>query len=245
MASAKRLPNEAMPPPNSKDQREFLKQAEAQRRAEEAAAAERRRKAAARGAASSDAKLEQAVKDKEQTMKDKQMREAYERVKPKPFRKGGNAKKYAEGGDTTKPEKKSSGFKDLLGTLSPLYGMMSGKGLFGKNDIGLLPALARRARKKRADGSEMTDAEETVDAASSGAAPPTMRRGGSVKKYASGGMPDLTGDGKVTRADVLKGRGVFKRGGDVKKYASGGSVSSASKRADGCATKGKTRGKFV
>jgi hypothetical protein len=31
----------------------------------------------------------------------------------------------------------------------------------------------------------------------------------------------------------------------VKKYAKGGSVGSASKRADGCATKGKTRGKFV
>lgn len=30
-----------------------------------------------------------------------------------------------------------------------------------------------------------------------------------------------------------------------KKFASGGSVSSASKRADGCATKGKTRGKMV
>ena len=29
-----------------------------------------------------------------------------------------------------------------------------------------------------------------------------------------------------------------------KKMASGGSVSSASKRADGCATKGKTRGKM-
>jgi hypothetical protein len=28
-------------------------------------------------------------------------------------------------------------------------------------------------------------------------------------------------------------------------FAKGGSVSSASKRADGCATKGKTRGKFV
>lgn len=26
-------------------------------------------------------------------------------------------------------------------------------------------------------------------------------------------FPDLTGDGKVTRADVLKGRGVFKNGG--------------------------------
>jgi hypothetical protein len=39
----------------------------------------------------------------------------------------------------------------------------------------------------------------------------------------------------------------FKEGGKVKakKMAKGGSVSSASKRADGCATKGKTKGKFV
>lgn len=37
----------------------------------------------------------------------------------------------------------------------------------------------------------------------------------------------------------------MRRGGKVKKYAGGGSVSSASKRADGCATKGKTRGKFI
>jgi hypothetical protein len=36
----------------------------------------------------------------------------------------------------------------------------------------------------------------------------------------------------------------MKRGGSVKKYASGGMVSSASKRADGIATKGKTRGKI-
>ena len=32
--------------------------------------------------------------------------------------------------------------------------------------------------------------------------------GGRAKKF-----PDLTGDGKVTRADVLKGRGVFRKGG--------------------------------
>jgi hypothetical protein len=31
-----------------------------------------------------------------------------------------------------------------------------------------------------------------------------------------GTLPDLTGDGKVTRADVLKGRGVFKKGGESK-----------------------------
>lgn len=37
-----------------------------------------------------------------------------------------------------------------------------------------------------------------------------------VKKYKKGGkFPDLNKDGKVTRADILKGRGVFKRGGKV------------------------------
>jgi len=46
-------------------------------------------------------------------------------------------------------------------------------------------------------------------------------------------------DSDVTDVDAKK------RGGAVKKYASGGMVSSASKRADGIATKGKTRGKFV
>lgn len=30
-----------------------------------------------------------------------------------------------------------------------------------------------------------------------------------------GSFPDLTGDGKVTRADILKGRGVFKKGGSA------------------------------
>lgn len=32
-------------------------------------------------------------------------------------------------------------------------------------------------------------------------------------KKKEGGFPDLTGDGKVTRADILKGRGVIKQGG--------------------------------
>jgi membrane protein involved in colicin uptake len=46
-------------------------------------------------------------------------------------------------------------------------------------------------------------------------------------------------------AERARRQPMFKHGGAVKKYAKGGSVSSASKRADGCATKGKTRGKFV
>ena len=39
--------------------------------------------------------------------------------------------------------------------------------------------------------------------------------------------------------------GGYKKGGKIKKMASGGKVSSASKRADGCATKGKTKGKML
>jgi len=36
-----------------------------------------------------------------------------------------------------------------------------------------------------------------------------------------------------------------KKGGMIKKMAKGGSVSTASKRADGCATKGKTKGRMI
>ena len=50
----------------------------------------------------------------------------------------------------------------------------------------------------------------------------------------------------MSEADTTGGAGKFgyKRGGKVRGYASGGSVSSASSRADGIATKGKTRGKI-
>ena len=37
-------------------------------------------------------------------------------------------------------------------------------------------------------------------------------KGGKVKK---GGFPDLTGDGKVTFKDILKGRGVIKKKGGM------------------------------
>jgi hypothetical protein len=51
--------------------------------------------------------------------------------------------------------------------------------------------------------------------------PSLYGKGGMLKKYMSGGIkknsykeggefPDLTGDGKVTMADILKGRGVGK-----------------------------------
>ena len=52
------------------------------------------------------------------------------------------------------------------------------------------------------------------------------KMGGRMKKgYKKGGktsFPDLTGDGKVTQADILKGRGIGKKkGGSIKKFKKG------------------------
>jgi len=55
------------------------------------------------------------------------------------------------------------------------------------------------------------------------------------------GIKDPNDPDKVVKADA-GGKPGMKKGGKVKKYAKGGSVS---KRADGCATKGKTKGRFV
>lgn len=51
----------------------------------------------------------------------------------------------------------------------------------------------------------------------------TGRRGAAGSNMAKGGQkfPDLTGDGKVTKKDILRGRGVLKKGG-AKKYQGGG-----------------------
>ena len=46
-------------------------------------------------------------------------------------------------------------------------------------------------------------------------ASPLGARSGRATMKDGGKFPDLTGDGKVTRADVLKGRGVFQEGGEA------------------------------
>jgi len=65
----------------------------------------------------------------------------------------------------------------------------------------------------------------------SGAMPnPKKKMGGKVvKKAKSGGsFPDLNKDGKVTKADILKGRGVIaKKGASVKKAMMGTGMSAA------------------
>ena len=92
------------------------------------------------------------------------------------------------------------GIKDILGTISPAYGIIKGEGAFGKlaPSLGLIPqAIAEeRERKKQRGEVQMPDTAQ-----------PAMKKGGKVKKMAKGG--------------------------------------SASKRADGIAQRGKTRGKMV
>ena len=73
------------------------------------------------------------------------------------------------------------------------------------------PMALERANKLRDDANTMEEEEYQKSGGGYG------KKAGGVTKYAKGGMPDLTGDGKVTRADVLKGRGVFKKGGKVPK----------------------------
>ena len=53
--------------------------------------------------------------------------------------------------------------------------------------------------------------------------PVMMNKGGDVKKKS---FPDMNKDGKVTKADVLMGRGVQKKmdGGMMKKYRKGGAA---------------------
>jgi hypothetical protein len=76
-----------------------------------------------------------------------------------------------------------------------------------------------------------------------------------MKKMAMGGMPMVTKDGKKVPAFAADGKGKMAKGGGVEakgktkgkmvKMAMGGAVGNASKRADGIATKGKTKCKTV
>jgi hypothetical protein len=64
----------------------------------------------------------------------------------------------------------------------------------------------------------------------------TPKKSAPKKKMKSGGsFPDLNKDGKITKADILKGRGVIKNGGKMaKKAKSGMKMMSGGKCKYGC-----------
>ena len=94
-----------------------------------------------------------------------------------------------------------------------------------------LRELERRNREAAAD------AVKTAKKAT-----PYAKGGKTMKKM--GKMADKAGRALVKKSADTMGRAMkMNKGG--KCYAEGGSVSSASKRADGCAVKGKTKGKML
>jgi hypothetical protein len=82
--------------------------------------------------------------------------------------------------------------KNILGTLSPVYGLMSGQGAFGKlaPAAGLLPMALAKDRK------EEEEEKEKARAASTRAATSGMKKGGTIKKMAYGGGIEQRGKTK-------------------------------------------------
>jgi hypothetical protein len=103
----------------------------------------------------------------------------------------------------------------ILGSISPLAGAVTGEGMFGKG----LSKLADSGLGMLVPMSYLTKSQRD------------KKKKGAAGK--SGGAEEVVA--------MEAGEGM-KRGGKVKKMAKGGS---ASRRGDGCATQGKTRGKFV
>ena len=125
---------------------------------------------------------------------------------------GGSMKKkgYAKGGKVTR--KLSGG--DLLGTISPAYGMLKGKGAFGKiasmggGLLGAAAAIREDAKKKEKNTKNV-----------SGTKPTAMKHGGAMKKkgYAKGGSMKKKGYAKggvvkKSSGGVARGGGAAKRG---------------------------------
>ena len=115
-----------------------------------------------------------------------------------------------------------------LGDISPLAGIMSGEGAIGKlADKGLL-GLGPRMIASRAQEKDESKARAEMQQAQDAEA---------IKKK------EMVA--KARRQRPQQSTGSTGGMGGYKSYAKGGSVSSASKRADGCAVKGKTKGRMV
>jgi hypothetical protein len=145
-----------------------------------------------------------------------------------------------------------------IGDVSPVGAAITGEG-FASN-FGLLPAMHARDKKKE------KEAEEAERKKQSG-----MKKGGKVDKYAKGGdvqsesskldqknaeMDKAQEEGykryqaeqakeAKANADSRKSMPSFNFGKPEKKAKGGAIKSSASSRADGCAQRGKTKGRMV
>ena len=154
------------------------------------------------------------------------------------------------------------GIGKVLGSISPLAGAISGKGMFGKglakladSGAGMLVPMSYLAKSQRdkKNARRAAAAEEIMamrkaefDAkrgAAAGMRSRPMMEEVAVAEQAPAGAPMMRKGGKVSAAQAVhKHERAKHKGQPLTKMAKGGS---ASKRADGCATKGKTKGRFV
>ena len=108
------------------------------------------------------------------------------------------------------------------------------------------PTAADRARSKAQLDSlkkaKPTAEEGKVAGSANRSEGPGYKKGGKAMPFAA----TKFGKAMVKKSADTKGRAMVKKacGGSMKKYASGGLVA-GHKSADGCATKGKTKGKMV
>ena len=121
----------------------------------------------------------------------------------------------------------SMGFKKLLNAVSPIASVVNKSGPMAKILGREKKAVARPMDSGVVDMLKKGQAKNALQEGQARIAPKKMSKGGATHK-----MPD---------GSMMKGAShKMGHGGKVK-----GSSSSASKRADGCATKGKTRGRMV
>ncbi len=166
--------------------------------------------------------------------------QAYNRVEGKTSRKASSASSSSSSSANKSSNNKSTTKKNETKKVGGIRRLLLGAdGKFGgaRGAIDFLPGKSRPKRKEpvnKMGGGMMKSKMASKGGARGGRRPTGMKAGGPAGKF-----PDLTGDGKVTQADILKGRGVTKKmgggmmkskgmakGGAMKKkgYAMGGPV---------------------
>jgi hypothetical protein len=134
--------------------------------------------------------------------------------------KKGGVKKMAVGGSATNKLNNARGFapeqKGGDNTSKMIYGIPNA-GMTGPNRNSQTETMQKGGVKKPTK--KYIDSKIKPMGPDRPAPKPMMAKTGGSK------FPDLTGDGKVTQADILKGRGVIKKKGGTMKAKFGASVS--------------------
>ena len=129
-----------------------------------------------------------------------------------------------------------------LGDISPFGGAVTGKGLFGKGLGAMNKALGPMAgiAPRMAGAAQKRTARRAATAAEIAA---MQKADFDAKRAAASGMRARPMIEEVMMAEEAPAGAMMRKGGKVKKMAKGGST--ASKRGDGIATQGKTKGRFI